>query len=72
MVLTCLTVFWFSKDNPTGHRKGKGGEAYRRGRGKTILKNGQEWALPAQLGQLKTGIVANSFAPTTFQGYGIE
>ena len=29
-------------------------EDRRRGR-KTILKNGQEWTLPAQLGQLKTG-----------------
>ena len=29
-------------------------EDRRRG-GKTILKNGQEWTLPAQLGQLKTG-----------------
>ena len=28
-------------------------EDRRRG-GKTILKNGQEWTLPAQLGQLKT------------------
>ena len=27
---------------------------YRRG-GKTISKSGQEWTLPAQLGQLKTG-----------------
>ena len=29
--------------------------ADRRRDGKTILKSGQEWALPAQLGQLKTG-----------------
>ena len=29
-------------------------EDRRRGE-KTILKNGQEWTLPAQLGQLKTG-----------------
>ena len=27
----------------------------RRRGGKTVLKNGQEWTLPAQLGQLKTG-----------------
>ena len=26
-----------------------------RGGGKTISKSGQEWTLPAQLGQLKTG-----------------
>ena len=30
-------------------------EADRRRGGKTISKNGQEWTLPAQLGQLKTG-----------------
>ena len=28
---------------------------YRRRGGKTISKSGQEWTLPAQLGQLKTG-----------------
>ena len=58
MVWPCLTVFWFSKDNPTGHseRKKKKKEDRRRG-GKTISKNGQEWTLPAQLGQLKTGQV---------------
>ena len=49
-------VFWFSKDKPTGHserKKEKEEEADKRG--KTISKNGQEWTLPAQLGQLKTG-----------------
>ena len=63
MVWPCLKVFWFSKDNPTGHGGGGGGgggggkekEADRRRGGKTILKSGQEWTLPAQLGQLKTG-----------------
>ena len=35
------------------HRKEK--EADRRRGGKTISKSGQEWTLPAQLGQLKTG-----------------
>ena len=30
-------------------------EADRRRDGKTISKSGQEWTLPAQLGQLKTG-----------------
>ena len=44
-----LKVFWFSKDNPTGHS-----EREKRG-GKTISKSGQEWTLRAQLGQLKTG-----------------
>ena len=66
MVWSCLKVFWFSKDNPTGNseRKQKK-EADRRRGGKTISKSGQEWTLPAQLRQLKTsrwnGIVANSF-----------
>ena len=56
MVLPCLKVFWFSKDNPTGHseRKQKKRQTEEEG-GKTISKNGQEWTLPAQLGQLKTG-----------------
>ena len=35
--------------------KGKEKEADRRRGGKTISKSGQEWTLPAQLGQLKTG-----------------
>ena len=56
MVWPCLNVLWFSKDNHTGHseRKKKKEAARRRG-GKTISKSGQEWTLPAQLGQLKTG-----------------
>ena len=66
MVWPCLKVFWFSKDNPTGHNvKETEKEANRRRGGKTVSKSGQEWTLPAQLGQLKTGqdgkgIVANS------------
>ena len=55
MVWPCLKVFWISKDNPTGHSERKKKEADRRRGGKTISKNGQEWTLPAQLGQLKTG-----------------
>ena len=56
MVWPCLKVFWFSKDNPTGHsERKKKKEADRRRGGKTISKSGQEWTLPAQLGQLKTG-----------------
>ena len=43
-------------DNPTGHsERKKKKKADRRRGGKTILKSGQEWTLPAQLGQLKTG-----------------
>ena len=38
-----------------GTVKGKEKEADRRRGGKTISKSGQEWTLPAQLGQLKTG-----------------
>ena len=44
--------------------KEKEEEADRRRGGKTISKSGQEWTLPAQLGQLKTGelerVCANS------------
>ena len=61
MVRPRLQVFWFNKDNLTGHSEKKD----RKG-GKTISKCGQEWTLPAQLGQLKQdkvdiGIFANSF-----------
>ena len=55
MVWPRLKVFCFSKDNPTGHSERKKEEADRRRGGKTISKSGQEWTLPAQLGQLKTG-----------------
>ena len=46
-----LKVFWLSKDAPVRHRER---ENRRRG-GKTIIKSGQEWILPAQLlgGHLK-------------------
>ena len=44
-----LNVFWFSKDDPTEHsireKKKQTGEDVGR----------QEWTVPAQLGQLKTG-----------------
>ena len=37
----CLNVFWFSKDNPTGHsERKKKKEADRRRGGKTISKSG--------------------------------
>ena len=56
MVWPRFMVFWFSKDNPTGHseRTKKMRQAERRG-GKTISKSGLVWTLPAQLGRLKTG-----------------
>ena len=37
--------------------KGKKEEVDRRRGEKTLLKSGEEWTLPAQLGQLKTGKV---------------
>ena len=66
LMLMCLMYFIadkcilarivFVKDNPTGHsERKKKKEADRRRGGKTISKSGQEWTLPAQLGQLKTG-----------------
>ena len=64
MLWPCFKVFWFSKDNPTGlseRKKKKRQTEEEVGR----QYHGQEWTLPAQLGQLKTGhdgmgIVANS------------
>ena len=53
-------------------------EAHRRKGGRTISKSGQEWTLPAQLWQLKTGqdgkglLRIHLWCRTTFQGYGIE
>ena len=53
-------------------------EVDRRRDGKTILKSGQGWTLPAQLGQLKTEqhrkglLVVICGAPRTKQGYGID
>ena len=56
MVWPCLKVFWFSKDNPTGQsERKKKKEADRKRGGKTISMSVQEWTLPAQLWQLKTG-----------------
>ena len=56
MVWPCFKVCWFSKDNPTGHsERKKKKKAARRRDGKTVSKSGQEWTLPAQLGQLKIG-----------------
>ena len=56
MVWPSFKVFWFSKDNSTGHsERKKEKEVDRRRGGKTISKSGQEWTLQAQLGQLKTG-----------------
>ena len=73
MVWPRLKVFWFNKDNLTGHSE----KTDRKG-GKTISKCGQEWTLPAQLGQLKQDKVDRNCCeffygvPKTLQGYGIE
>ena len=48
-------VFWFSKDNPTGHSERTTKKRQTEEDGKTISKSGQEWTLPAQLGPLKIG-----------------
>ena len=56
MVWPCFKVSWFSENNPTGHseRKKKKRQTEEEG-GRHISKSGQEWYLPAKLGQLKTG-----------------
>ena len=56
MVWPWLKVFWFSKDNPSGHSERKKKKRQTEEEvWKTVSKSGQEWTLPAQLGQLKTG-----------------
>ena len=55
MVWPCLKVFWFSKDNPTGHSERKKKKRQQKKRWEDNFKSGQEWTLPAELGQLKTG-----------------
>ena len=56
MVKPRLKVFWLSKDDPTWHSQLKERELELDRRGcMTILKNGQEWTSPAQLGQLEIG-----------------
>ena len=56
MVWPHFKVFWFSKDNPTGHSERTKKERLTEEEvGKIISKSGQEWTLPAQLGRLKIG-----------------
>ena len=50
-----LYDFWFSKDNPTGHSERKKKKRQTEEEVGRLSKSGQEWTLPAQLGQLKTG-----------------
>ena len=50
VVWPCLKVFWFNKDNSTGHNEWKKKKEVDRKRGgKTVLKSGQGCFLPAQL-----------------------
>ena len=56
MVLPCFKIFWFSKDSTTGHsERRKKKRQTEEEVGRQLSKSGQEWTLPAQLGQLKTG-----------------
>ena len=58
MVRPRFKVFWLSKDNFTGHcdRKKKRQTEEEMGRQyERMDRNGQEWTLQTQLGQLKTG-----------------
>ena len=55
MVWPCFKVFWFSKDKRAGHSERKMKKADRRRGGKTISKSGQQWTLPAHIGELKIG-----------------
>ena len=62
LVWPYLRVLWFSENDSTGPSK----KVDRRNGRKTLLKSGQEWTLPAQIGQLKNNtrwkeIVAKTF-----------
>ena len=49
MVWPCFKVFWFSKDDSAGYSERKKRQT------EEEVGSGQEWTLPAQRGQLKTG-----------------
>ena len=61
-----------------GTVKGKRKRGRQKKRWEDNIKDGQEWTLPAQLGELKTGPDGKGllriilWCPTTFQDYGIE
>ena len=55
MVWPCFKVFWSSKDNPTEHSERKKKKRQTEEEVGRQYQSGQEWTLPAQLGQLKTG-----------------
>ena len=64
MVWPCLKVFWFNKDNPTGHSERKKKRQTEEG-GEAISKSGQKWtAISTRAAEYRTrwkGIVAGSF-----------
>ena len=80
IVWPCLKVFWFSKDNPTGHSERK--KKTRGRQKKRWVDNIKEWtgmdvasSTRAAEKQDKMERDCCEFicgAPTTFQGYGIE
>ena len=53
MVWPCLKVFWFSKDNPTGHRERK------KKKSQTGEEVGRQYQIVDRIGRWN-GIVANS------------
>ena len=56
MLLSCLKIFWFSKDDFTDHKRRNKKKRDRKRSGKTLLKSIHGWSLPAQERQLKTGL----------------
>ena len=68
----------FSNDDLARQSKEIIQETDRRRGGKTISKSGQKWTLPAQLGQLKSGLDKKGLlrshlcATTTFKGFAKE
>ena len=73
----CLKVFWFSKDNPTGHSERKKKKRQTEEEVERQYQRVDRHGL-CQLGQLKTGQAGRDCckficgAPTTSQGYVIE
>ena len=56
-----LKVFWFNKDNSTGHSELKKiKEVDRTSEVKTILKSGQGWTLPAENRTRWKGVIGMS------------
>ena len=55
MVWPCFKVFWFSKDNPTGHSERKKKKRQTEEEVGRQYQRVDRMTLPSQLGQLKTG-----------------